>query len=62
MIILILFIWLPLCLVVGSTARSRGRSFLGFSLLSALLSPLIGLVILLCLSPLTAATRGEPGA
>jgi hypothetical protein len=39
--------WFVAAAVVGFIASSRGKGFLGFFLLSALLSPLIGLLIAL---------------
>jgi hypothetical protein len=42
-----LFIWVLLAAGVGWLASSRGRSGFGFFLLSALLSPLLGLIIVL---------------
>lgn len=43
----ILIGWLVLSGIVGLIASGRNRSFIGWTLLSLLLSPLIGLVILL---------------
>jgi len=42
-----LIIWIVLCILIGSLASSKGRSFFGYFLLSVILSPLIGLLILL---------------
>lgn len=42
-----IFLWLILCLVVGALANSRGQSGVLYFFLSALLSPLIGLIIVL---------------
>lgn len=42
-------IWLVLCALVGSLANSRGRSGFGFFLLSAVLSPLLGVIVCLCM-------------
>ena len=39
--------WAIAAAVVGFIASARGRGFLGFFLLSVLLSPLLGLIILL---------------
>lgn len=43
----IFLLWLILAFVVGAVASSNGRSFVGYLLLSLLLSPLIGLIVLL---------------
>ena len=40
--------WLVLCVVIGAVASSIGRSGFGWFMLSALLSPIIGAVALLC--------------
>jgi hypothetical protein len=39
--------WIVLCLLVAWLARSRGRSALGYFILSLFLSPLIGLIVVL---------------
>ncbi len=41
--------WLLLSLLVAFGAKNRGRSFLGYFLLSFFLSPIIGFIILLVL-------------
>lgn len=43
--------WLIGAIVVGFLATTRGHGFLGYFLISALLSPLIGLIILLVSQP-----------
>jgi hypothetical protein len=43
----LIFIWLILAVVLAIVADSRGRSALGFFLLSVLLSPVIALIVLL---------------
>ncbi len=43
----IVFGWLMLALLVGLLANSRGRSGFGYFLLSTVLSPLLGVIILL---------------
>ena len=43
----VLFVWALLCVGVAALAASRGRSALGFFLLSFLLLPLLGLVAVL---------------
>ncbi|HHX8279128.1 hypothetical protein L3X65_22460 [Vibrio diabolicus] len=47
-------IWLGLSIGVGAFAASKGRSGIGFFILSLLLSPLIGLIVALVVSPVTA--------
>ncbi|EPT1451953.1 hypothetical protein ACVOZ6_003541 [Escherichia coli] len=53
----LLIIIIVLDILVGVMASSRGRSGFGFFLLSFLLSPLIGLVILLCVRNIAAEDR-----
>lgn len=48
----IVLVWLLLAAGVGALASSRGRSVIGFFLLSAILSPLLGLIVLLLMSDL----------
>jgi hypothetical protein len=49
----IFFIWIILAITVGIVANSRGRSGVGWFLLSSLLlSPLLGLILVLCLTNL----------
>jgi hypothetical protein len=45
----LLFAWLFFALVVGIAASARDRSFLGWTIIAAILSPLLGLIFLLCL-------------
>jgi RNA polymerase subunit RPABC4/transcription elongation factor Spt4 len=52
---LVLFVWLPLCALVAWVATQKGRSGIGFFLLSLILSPLIGLIVLVALPSVTAA-------
>lgn len=49
----ILFVWLLLAVGVGFLADSRGRSGFGYFLFSVVLSPLIGLVVVLVTDNLT---------
>ena len=49
--------WLIFAMLVGALAASRGRSFFGFFLLSALLSPLVGLIVVLVIRNLDAEKR-----
>jgi Short C-terminal domain len=48
----IVIVWLVLAAGVGFLADSRGRSGFGFFLLSALLSPLLGLIVVLVIANL----------
>lgn len=54
----IVFFWLMLSIVVGIIAGSRNRSVFGWSLISLLLSPVIGLICVVCLPPLIPAASG----
>ncbi|WP_187152018.1 hypothetical protein [Treponema endosymbiont of Eucomonympha sp.] len=42
-------LWVVLAFVIAIGARNRGRSFGGFLVLSLLLSPIIGFIILVAL-------------
>lgn len=42
-------IWIGLSFVVGALAGNRDRSFLGWTLLSLVISPIIGGLFMLCL-------------
>lgn len=55
----VFFIWLLFALLVGVLASNRGRSGVGFFLLSAILSPLIGLIVVLVIRDLAAEARHE---
>ena len=44
---LIAIIWFVLCFVVAWAATQKNRSFVGYFLLSLLLSPLVGFVVLI---------------
>ena len=47
----IIFVWIVLAIIVGVVANSCGRSGVGWFLLSSLLlSPLLGLILVLCLT------------
>lgn len=48
----IVFLWLVFCVVVAITANQRGRSRCGYFLLYLVLSPLVGLVLVLVMRPL----------
>jgi hypothetical protein len=51
--------WIPLAILVGTIASSRGRSGFGFFLLSLVMSPLISFAILLALSNKSEEARQE---
>lgn len=55
----VLFFWVLFSFGVGALANSRGRSGIGFWLLSVLLSPLIGLFAVLVMSDLKAEAKRE---
>ncbi|MDO8357207.1 MAG: zinc ribbon domain-containing protein [Nitrospirota bacterium] len=55
----ILFLWVTLSVASGFIARNKGRSFLGFCLLSVILSPAIGIIAALVASPNTAAIEAR---
>lgn len=55
----IVVLWLILAIAVGALANSRGRSGVGFFLLSAILSPLLGLIVVLVMSDLTAVEKKD---
>ncbi len=44
---LFFLIWIACAVIVGAIARAKDRSFLGFFLISAVFSPLIGLIVVL---------------
>ena len=48
----VVIIWLFLCFVIAAGASSRGRSGVGWFFISALVSPIIGTIILVCLPPI----------
>lgn len=51
----VVIFWVVLSIVIGIVAGGRGRSALGFFLLSLLLSPLIGLILVALLPPIAKA-------
>jgi Uncharacterised protein family UPF0547 len=53
--ILILMFWLALCAVAAYIASNKGRSGVGIFLLSVFLSPLVGVIVALAMSPNLAA-------
>lgn len=52
-------LWLLFAIGVGVLANSRGRSGIGFFLLSVLLSPLLGLIVVLVMRDEKAAAEAE---
>lgn len=44
-------LWLILCVIVAYVASQRGHSGAGFLLLALFISPILGLIIVLCLRP-----------
>lgn len=53
--------WFVFSVVVGIVAAGRGRSGLGYFVLSLLLSPLIGLILAIALPAKTGAVLEHPG-
>ena len=47
--IIVFIIWIALAFVVAAGAKNRGRSYVGFLILSVLISPLLSGIILLIL-------------
>ena len=48
----IAIIWIVLCFFIAGGASSRGRSGVGWFFISALLSPVIAIILLVCLRPI----------
>jgi len=44
--------WFGLCVFTGAVASNKGRSFIGFFLLAIFISPIIALIIVLCVRDL----------
>ena len=57
----VFLIWLLLAGFIGGIANHRGRSFWAFFFLSVLLSPVLGLVVVLVMSDLKAEAEKERG-
>lgn len=55
----IFFGWLVFSILVGVLADTRGRSGLGFFFLSAFLSPLVGLIVVLVIQDLAKEAKGK---
>jgi hypothetical protein len=55
-------LWLVFAVVVGVIAASRGKSGFGWFLLSCLISPLLGLILVLALGPPAGALAAPAGA
>jgi len=51
MVIVIAIMWLVFCFVVAAGAKNRGRSYIGYLLISFFLSPLVGMLIMFILGP-----------
>ena len=47
----VIIIWLILCFLIGKYASTKGRSGIAYFFIAALLSPLIGLIIVVLISP-----------
>jgi len=43
-----IIVWLLFACIAGRIASSKGRSFIGFTLLSLFLTPVIGIIAALC--------------
>lgn len=52
-------LWFIFAILVGVYASSKGRSGIGFFLIALLLSPLIGLIIALVVSPIQANVEAK---
>ncbi len=61
MFFILLFVWLPLCALVGWLASQKGRSGMGFFFLAFFLSPLIGLLAVIAVPKLEAVARPVRG-
>lgn len=55
----VFLVWVGLCIGVGMLADSRGRSGVGWGFFSFLLSPIIGLIIVLILEKRPTFVAGE---
>jgi len=53
----VLIVWLVLAVLVGVLAQSRGRTGFGWFMVSVMLSPLLGLLIVLVIENKTATRR-----
>lgn len=56
---MIFVMWLIFAVLVGVFASSKGRSGIGFFFLAVLLSPLIGFIVALVVSPIRANTEAK---
>lgn len=52
-------LWIALSVLAGVIAGNKGRSSLGLFLVAILLSPLVGIIVALCLSPNETIIRGR---
>lgn len=55
----VVLVWLIISAVIGNAAKARGRSGFGWFLLSACLSPLIAILLLLAFPSHTSETFSE---
>jgi len=55
----IIFLWFIFAGVAALIATNKGRSGIGFFALSVVLSPLVGIIIALCVNPDTAAQESS---
>jgi hypothetical protein len=55
-----LFFWLVFAVVVGIAASTRGRSGFLWFLLSCLISPLLGIILVLVLPAVNKRPQGDP--
>jgi Na+/H+-dicarboxylate symporter len=49
--IAIILFWVLLSILAGAGARNKGHSFVGYFLLSLVLSPLVGLIVMAVVKP-----------
>lgn len=56
---MIFVVWLIFAILVGAYASSKGRSGIGFFLIAVILSPLIGFIIALVVSPIREHTEAR---
>jgi hypothetical protein len=56
---LFLLLWLPLCLVVGGVASAKNRNFIGWALLSLVISPFFAILALIAVPVRTVPARTE---
>lgn len=54
---MIIICWIIFCVVIGVMAKNRGRNSFAFALLSAIISPIGGLIVLLVMGEKTPAEQ-----